>query len=148
MAPCLPCYVFCAMLNTTIIVRGSRIIKWKRHSKPAEATQLSCNSTQRELNSAQPNSTQAKLNSPKLSAVQSALNSLGGKLNALQANSTQLNLPARNSPRQPLLCLRRDVVVGLFFGCCSQSENGFQSAWKVPRTLTVCLDCKLCIDCS
>lgn len=114
MAPCLPCYVFCAMLNTTIIVRGG-----------PKALEPACNSTELQL----------KTNSTQFAWRQ---------VNSTQLNSTrQLNSATQLAETHLNFVYVASVVVGLLFGCCSQSENGFQSAWQLPRTLTVCVHCKL-----
>lgn len=71
MAACLPCYVFCAMLNMTIIVRGG-----PKALKPAcnnsTELQLKTNSTQfawRQVNSTQLGNSTQPLNSPKLTST-------------------------------------------------------------------------------
>lgn len=140
MAPCLPCYVFCAMLN---IDRRSSSEAEKALKARRRATHLSRDTqltpTQRSANLTH---VELKLNSIKLNCKRSQrYERIQLSCTASEFNSTRSL--ARISPRQQsakcaLLCLLRvaaAVVVGLFFGCCSQSENGFQSAWKVPRTV-------------
>lgn len=136
---CLLCHV---KHRSAIIVKGGKALKARRRATHLSRdtqltpTQRSANLTHAEL----------KLNSIKLNCKRSQrYERIQLSCTASEFNSTRSL--ARNSPRQQsakcaLLCLLRvaaaasaAVVVGLFFGCCSQSENGFQSAWKVPRTV-------------